>query len=94
MANNIEWFINQMNSQGGTDSDYADVMFGTVISEYPLKIRISNDLVLDRSFLALTETAVKSGLTYGSGVVILRGHGNRNSNVGAQQFVVLDKIGG
>lgn len=94
MANNIEWFINQMNSQGGTDSDYADILFGTVVSQNPLKVKISNDLVLDRTFFALTETAAKANLTVGSGVVIIRGHGNRNSNVGAQQFVVLDKIGG
>lgn len=94
MANNIEWFINQMNSQGGTDSDYADVLFGTVISANPLRIKISNEMVLDRTFLAVTETATKANLKSGDGVVILRGHGNRNSNVGAQQFVVLDKIGG
>lgn len=94
MANNIEWFINQINSQGGTDSDYADVLFGTVISANPLRVKISNEMVLDRTFLAVTETATKANLKSSDGVVILRGHGNRNSNVGAQQFVVLDKIGG
>lgn len=94
MANNIEWFVNRMNSQGGTDSDYADVLFGTIISGNPLKVKISNELVLDRTFLAITETAKKAKLNTGDGVVILRGHGNRDSHVGAQQFVVLDKIGG
>ncbi|WP_294975213.1 DUF2577 family protein [uncultured Leuconostoc sp.] len=94
MANNIEWFIDRMNSQGGTDSDYADVLFGTVVSGSPLKVKISNEIVLDRTFLAVTETAIKAKLKSGDGVVILRGHGNKNSHVGAQQFVVLDKIGG
>ncbi|MEX0380472.1 DUF2577 family protein [Leuconostoc sp. MS02] len=94
MANNIEWFIDRMNSQGGTDSDYADVLFGTVVSSSPLKVKISNEIVLDRTFLAVTETAIKAKLKSGDGVVILRGHGNKNSHVGAQQFVVIDKIGG
>lgn len=94
MANNIEWLLSQINKQGGVDSDYADVLFGTVISANPLKIKISNELVLDRTFLALTATIARSGLKNGDGVVILRGHGNKNSTVGAQQFVVLDKIGG
>lgn len=91
---NIEWFIQKMNTQGGVDSDYSDILFGKVVSASPLKVKISNELVLDRTFLALTQTAVNAKLKVNDGVVIIRGHGNRNSSVGAQQFVVIDKIGG
>lgn len=91
---NIEWLINRINAQGGVDSDYADIMFGKVISVNPLKVKISNELVLDRNFLALTQTAVNAKLRNNDGVLIIRGHGNHNSLVGAQQFVIIDKIGG
>lgn len=94
MVANIEWFLHQIKSQGGVDSDYADVLFGKVVSTGPLKVKISNELVLDRTFLALTQTAVNAKLKVNDGVVIIRGHGNHSSLVGAQQFVIIDKIGG
>lgn len=94
MAGDVEWLVSEINKQGGADSDYADVLFGTVTSGSPLKVEIANGMVLDKTFLALTKTADDANLKKGDGVVIIRGHGNRNSTVGGQQFIVIDKIGG
>ncbi|WP_416353934.1 DUF2577 domain-containing protein [Agrilactobacillus fermenti] len=48
-----------MNAKGGNDSDYADFMFGKVISVDPLKIQLSNQMVLTDSFLTLGRQVTK-----------------------------------
>lgn len=50
-----ERLIKWMDSQGGSDSDYADIVYGTVLSTSPLKIQMSNQLILDDSFLDLDD---------------------------------------
>ena len=49
-----ERLLNLMNSRGGNDSDYSDIVFGTVINTSPLKIQISNQMVLTDAFLNLS----------------------------------------
>jgi len=49
-----EKLLNLMNGRGGNDSDYSDIVFGTVISTSPLKIQISNQMVLTDAFLNLS----------------------------------------
>ena len=39
--------------KGGKDSDYADVVYGTVISVNPLKVQIANNMVITDDFIEL-----------------------------------------
>lgn len=48
-----ERILEMMKQRGGHDSDYADVVFGTVVSASPLKIQISNQMTLTDAFLVL-----------------------------------------
>lgn len=48
-----ERLLELINSQGGSDSDYADVVYGIVISTSPLQIQLSNSMVLDDNFIVL-----------------------------------------
>lgn len=49
-----ERLLKMLNDRGGNDSDYSDIVFGTVISTSPLKIQISNQMVLTDAFLNLS----------------------------------------
>jgi Protein of unknown function (DUF2577). len=48
-----------MNSKGGNESDYADIVYGKVISSDPLKIQTSNQMILSESFLVLGRQVTK-----------------------------------
>lgn len=42
-----------MTKRGGKSSDYSDVVYGTVISPKPLKVQLSNNMVLTNDFIIL-----------------------------------------
>lgn len=42
-----------MTKRGGKPSDYSDVVYGTVISSKPLKVQLSNNMVLTDDFIVL-----------------------------------------
>lgn len=42
-----------MTKRGGKPSDYSDVVYGTVISPKPLKVQLSNNMVLTNDFIIL-----------------------------------------
>ncbi|GMM13642.1 hypothetical protein LABF186_07570 [Lactobacillus amylovorus subsp. animalium] len=42
-----------MTKRGGKPSDYSDVVYGTVISPKPLKVQLSNNMVLTDDFIVL-----------------------------------------
>ncbi|BDZ30634.1 DUF2577 domain-containing protein [Lactiplantibacillus sp. WILCCON 0030] len=46
-----EWLVKEMMARGGHDSDYSDVVFGTVVSTSPLQVQISNTMTLTSAFL-------------------------------------------
>lgn len=48
-----QWLLEQMKSRGGVDSDYSDILFGTVTSTSPLTVQASNNLPLTGSLLTL-----------------------------------------
>lgn len=48
-----------MNSKGGKESEYADIMYGKVIEDNPLKIQTSNQMILSESFLVLGRQVTK-----------------------------------
>lgn len=54
-----ERLLSMLNSRGGSPSDYADVVFGIVDSVSPLKITISNNMILDDSFIDLGKNITK-----------------------------------
>ncbi|WP_334328449.1 DUF2577 domain-containing protein [Companilactobacillus sp. HBUAS59699] len=54
-----ERLIQMMNAKGGSDSDYADIVYGKVINTDPLKIQTSNQMILTESFLILGRQVIK-----------------------------------
>lgn len=46
-----EWLMKKIMSRGGHDSDYSDVVFGTVVNASPLQVQISNTMTLTSAFL-------------------------------------------
>ncbi|KRM69218.1 hypothetical protein FD06_GL000277 [Apilactobacillus ozensis DSM 23829 = JCM 17196] len=48
-----EYLLKQFNKRGGHASEYSDVVFGKVVSKSPLKIEVSNTLILTEDFLTL-----------------------------------------
>ncbi|MCL0319389.1 DUF2577 domain-containing protein [Apilactobacillus xinyiensis] len=48
-----EYILKQLNKRGGHASEYSDVVFGKVVSKKPLKIELSNTLILTEDFLTL-----------------------------------------
>lgn len=45
-----EYLLKQFNKRGGHASEYSDVVFGKVVSKSPLKIEVSNTLILTEDF--------------------------------------------
>ena len=45
--------IKMLKDRGGKDSDYADVVYGIVTSIVPLKVQLSNNMVIDDNFIIL-----------------------------------------
>lgn len=96
-----EKLIDWMDSQGGSDSDYADVVYGTVISASPLKIQTSNQLTLDDAFLdvddSLTDYKAKMKIDGDEKTVEVLNHLKDGDGVtmirfhGGQRFYVLSK---
>lgn len=54
-----EQLIELMNSRGGTDSDYSDIVYGKVLNTDPLEIQLSNQMILTESFLVLGRHVTK-----------------------------------
>lgn len=48
-----ELIIEMLKNRGGKDSDYADVVYGEVTSDEPLKVQLSNNMVIDDNFIVL-----------------------------------------
>ncbi|WP_251948978.1 DUF2577 domain-containing protein [Levilactobacillus brevis] len=99
-----ERLLDMIKDRGGSDSDYADIVFGTVISESPLQIQISNQMVLSDAFLNLSESVtnhkVKMKIDGDTKTVTVLNALKKGDGVtmirqdGGQQFYVLEKTGG
>lgn len=61
------------------------VVFGTVTEPSPIKIQISQKLILNKNQLAITKTAFDSSLKAGDKVVMLRMQEG-------QRYIVIDKV--
>lgn len=48
-----EQLIKMLTERGGSDSEYSDVVYGRVISTAPLKVQISNSMIIDDNFIVL-----------------------------------------
>lgn len=48
-----EQLFKLLKSRGGSATDYSDVVYGTVIQPKPLKVQISNSMVLTDDFIEL-----------------------------------------
>lgn len=42
-----------LTERGGSDSEYSDVVYGRVINTSPLKVQISNSMIIDDNFIVL-----------------------------------------
>ena len=68
-----------MTQRGGKPSDYSDVVYGTVISPKPLKVQLSNKMVLTNDFIILGEHIGKfklqgNAIMKGSADMTFHGH--------------------
>lgn len=92
-----EWLLQKLTERGGADSELADIIYGTVSSESPLRIKIGGGLELPSSLISRGRVGTKYNLKIdgksvevddklkvGDGVTLLR-H-NRG-----QSFYVLDR---
>ena len=99
-----ERLLDMMQARGGNDSDYSDIVFGTVVSENPLKVQISNQMVLTDAFLNLSRSVTDHKVRVKDGgdtkTVTVLGALKKGDGVtmirqdGGQQFYVLEKTGG
>lgn len=99
-----EQLLDMMEARGGSDSDYSDIVFGTVVSEKPLKIQISNQITLTDALLNLSVSVTDHKVKVKDGgdtkTVTVLGALKKGDGVtmirqdGGQQFYVLEKIGG
>lgn len=48
-----EQLLNMLMSRGGSDSEYSDVIYGRIISTAPLRVQISNSMIIDDNFIVL-----------------------------------------
>lgn len=93
-----EWMIRKLTEQGGKDSQYSDVLFGTVTSANPVEVLVGNNMPLPNSLINTgrfnktrkveidgSESTVVERLKTGDRVALLRGHGG-------QTFYILDKV--
>lgn len=87
-----------MTNRGGKTSDYSDVVYGTVISTKPLKVQLSNNMILTDDFIVLgkhigkfkikgnIELEIDNSLESGDKVTMIR-------EDGGQQFYLFERIG-
>ncbi|MBT9671749.1 DUF2577 domain-containing protein [Secundilactobacillus kimchicus] len=57
-----EWLLKKLQQRGGSDSDYSDIVYGTVTSTSPLKIQISNQMTLTDAFLNVSDSLTNQKL--------------------------------
>ena len=58
-----EWLLEQLRKRGGSDSDYCDVVTGTVISVSPLRVQLSNEMVIGQEFITLGKNIGQQTIT-------------------------------
>lgn len=87
-----------MTKRGGKTSDYSDVVYGTVINAKPLKVQLSNNMILTDDFIVLgkhigkfkikgnIELEIDNSLESGDKVTMIR-------EDGGQQFYLFERIG-
>ena len=57
-----ERLLKRLHQRGGSDSDYCDLVTGTVISTSPLRVQLSNDMIIDDNFITLGKAIGKRKL--------------------------------
>lgn len=46
-----QWLLDMMKGRGGKGSEFADVVYGTVVSTAPLQVQLANNMILTSAFL-------------------------------------------
>lgn len=83
-ANNLLQVIKKIAKDEREASRPCDFVLGTVADDSPLKIKISQKLVIGKEFFYLTETADSANLKTGDTVVMIR-------RDGGQKYLIIDK---
>lgn len=99
-----EKLLDLINSRGGNANEYADVVFGTVVSTNPLNIQLSEKIVLTDAFLIISNTLgtykLKTTIDGENKEITVHNELESGDKVtmirldGGQQFYVLEKLGG
>lgn len=93
-----------LNARGGNDTEYSDVVFGTVVSTSPLSIQLSEKIILSEPFLIVSRYLSNysqkiqiNGKYREITVYNALSAGDKVTMIrmdGGQQFYVLEKLGG
>ena len=86
-----ERLMQMLKSRGGKDSDYADVVYGIVTSTEPLKVQLSNNMVIDDNFIILGKHIGKFKLP-GKATIEVQSHSDQIGNVSGNRPTVSEKI--
>lgn len=62
-----------------------DIVKGVIVSEKPIRVRVSEKVTLDSEFFDITAAAVKAGLKKGDEVAMIRA-------AGGQRYLIVDKV--
>jgi hypothetical protein len=97
-----EYLLTKLNQRGGHDSDYADMLFGTVIQQSPLEIMISDKITLTAQFLIVGKNVTDyvqnytiNGKQQSVRIINHLENGDRVALIrmaGGQRFYVLEKL--
>lgn len=82
---NLVQLVKQIAMEAVAASKPCDYRIGTVTSVNPLKIKVSQNIILDKDFLCFTQTASKTSLQRGNRVLMLR-------KAGGNEYMVIDKV--
>lgn len=88
MANNINQLIKKIAMDAYHAGKPCDIITGIVTETKPLRIKISDKVildVLDDDFLEITQTASEAGLEKGDKAALIRADGG-------QKYLVIDKV--
>ena len=82
---NLVQLIKKIAMEAVSASKPCDYCVGAVVSVKPLKVKVSNSIILDKDFLHLTETVKKEKLEKGDKLLMFR-------KQGGNEYMITDRV--
>ncbi len=84
-SSNLIQLIKKIAMEAVNASKPCDYRIGTVASEKPLKVKVSNNIMLDMNFLHLTAAVTEKPLKKGDKVLMFR-------KQGGNEYMLIDRV--